>query len=76
MKLFNYKAIALFVTLAASSAMAYAAAFVEISYYSDASKTTLVGERVINQCRGTVYTTGTVTAFSKITGHEPCGQFN
>lgn len=66
----------IFATIALSVASyAYAGgAFVELAYYSDASYSTIVGERVINQCRGTTYTSGQVTQYVKVLGSEPCGR--
>ncbi|WDE10787.1 DUF6289 family protein [Thalassomonas haliotis] len=52
---------------------AYAAfSILEFAYYSDASYSTVVGEKVMNQCTGTTYTTGTVTSYRRIVGSEPC----
>lgn len=53
---------------------AYAAfSILEFAYYSDASYSTVVGERVDNQCKGTTYTSGTVTSYVRIVGSERCG---
>ncbi|MBU2970921.1 hypothetical protein KO527_16335 [Pseudoalteromonas sp. C2R02] len=61
--------------LGTSYAIAYSnARIVEYVYYSDASKTKIVGESVQN-CDGRVYTTGTITPYKQLTGAEPCRGF-
>ncbi len=52
---------------------AYAAfSILEFAYYSDASYSTVVGEKVENQCTGATYITGTVTSYRRIVGSESC----
>ncbi len=50
---------------------ALAASYCERSYYSDATYTVLVGER-ITTCQGQVYSWGVVTPY-RISACEPCG---
>ncbi|WP_281560203.1 DUF6289 family protein [Thalassomonas sp. RHCl1] len=53
---------------------AYAAfSILEFAFYSDASYSTVVGERVVNQCTNSSYTSGTVTPYMRIVGSESCG---
>ncbi|WDD98013.1 DUF6289 family protein [Thalassomonas actiniarum] len=63
------------ITLSAAS-YAYAASsgyIKEFVYYSDASYSTPVGEKVVNQCRGTTYSSGQVTSYVRLVGMEMCG---
>ena len=60
--------------ISAASYVYAGGAIKEFVYYSDATYSTVVGERVINQCYGSTYTTGQVTQFVKLVGHEPCGR--
>ncbi|WDE04308.1 hypothetical protein SG34_023660 [Thalassomonas viridans] len=58
-----------------TASYAYAAfSILEFVYYSDSSYSTVVGERVDNQCTGSTYTSGTVTPYVRIVGSEPCGR--
>ncbi len=50
---------------------ALAASYCERSYYSDATYTVLVGER-ITTCQGQVYSWGVVTPY-RLSACEPCG---
>jgi len=58
-----------------TASYAYAAfSILEFVYYSDSSYSTVVGEKVVNQCRGTTYTSGTTTSYVRLVGSEPCGR--
>lgn len=48
-----------------------AGSYCETTFYSDATHTTIVGER-IKTCSGSVFTWGTTSAY-KVTACEPCG---
>ena len=60
--------------LGSSMAIAANGYITEYVYYSDSSKTTIVGESV-SGCNGSFYVTGTITPYKKRTGNEPCGGF-
>lgn len=62
-------AVTLFVAL--PSASVATGTYCETTFYSDATYTTIVGERIVN-CQGQLYTWGTTSTF-KIKGCEPCG---
>ena len=56
-----------------SASYAYAAfSILEFVYFSDASYSTPVGEKIVNQCSGDTYSTGTVTSYVRIMGSESC----
>ncbi|WP_440056579.1 DUF6289 family protein (plasmid) [Pseudoalteromonas sp. T1lg65] len=58
--------------LAATAASAYRGGYIiEILYYDNNGK--VVGEKIINQCYGSTFTSGTVTSNARIVSSEPCG---
>jgi hypothetical protein len=44
--------------------------------YHYMSGSTVVGEQVVNQCTGSVYTSGQVTSTKILFNSEPCGSYN
>ncbi|WP_153913979.1 hypothetical protein [Shewanella sp. TC10] len=40
--------------------------------YTYMSGSTVVGEQVVNQCTGSVFTSGTVTSSKRLVASEPC----
>ncbi|WDE02616.1 DUF6289 family protein [Thalassomonas actiniarum] len=55
----------------------YASYWLTVTYYSDASYSQVVGERIMNLCRGgSGDVSGTVTSYYKVTQGPSCGIIN
>jgi len=70
------KAVAIVVTALTFSfaSYVYASNTIKITYYSDASYTQTVGERILNLCNGNGDSmTGSSTSFYRVTILRPCG---
>lgn len=64
--------VAAVVALTAISSYAFAANYiVETIYYSDASRSTIVGESV-KRCNGSTFVTGQITSYSRVVAKYPC----